>query len=288
MKPNLFNSAVTKFAVVLAATSLVVSGQKIVWSTQEQPIVDSVRKLRKVPDAQRSAVTRDLALEIRRLPLTPNKLTLATSLAGLSTEGDYGIETLQEVADTLFAAVKEQPPADVKGEPAQYMELAQLVRYEHVKLPDDPHIQAALSKLMEIDNIRQGAEFELPDLNGKMWDLKKLQGQVVLVNFWATWCPPCRKEMPDMEALYQRFKPQGLVILGISDEDAAKVSTYIGTHKVEYPILLDTGRKVNDMFQIEGIPKSFLYDRSGKLVAQAIDMRTQAQFLAMLREAGLQ
>jgi peroxiredoxin len=110
---------------------------------------------------------------------------------------------------------------------------------------------------------------------------------VVLVNFWATWCPPCRKEMPDMEALYQRFKDQGLVILGISDEDASKVSAYIAAHKVEYPILLDAGRTVNTLFQIEGIPKSFIYDRNGKLAAEAIDMRTEAQFLDLLRQAGI-
>ena len=200
-----------------------------------------------------------------------------------------GRDTLQEVAMTLAGALKEEPPADKNGEPApQYMELAELVRYEHVKAPlDDPHMQTALAKLEEIDKIRQDADFALPDLNGKVWELKKLQGKVVMVNFWATWCPPCRKEMPDMEALYQRFKSQGLVILGISDEYAPKVTSYLAEHKVEYPVLLDAGRKVNARFQIEGIPKSFVYDRKGKLVAQAIDMRTEAQFLEMLRQAGI-
>lgn len=242
-----------------------------------------------MPDDQRSAVTRELASQIRQLPVTPNKLTLATSLASLATEGDYGLATLQEVAVTLAGALKEQPPPDVKGEPpGQYLELAQLIRYEHVKLPSgDPRLQAALAKLEEADRIRQNADFSLPDLNGKVWQLKKLHGKVVLVNFWATWCPPCRKEMPDMDALYQRFKEQGLVILGISDEDAPKVNAYIAAHKVEYPILLDAGRTVNDLFQIEGIPKSFVFDRTGKLVAQAIDMRTRQQFLELLRQAGL-
>ncbi len=109
----------------------------------------------------------------------------------------------------------------------------------------------------------------------------------MLVNFWATWCPPCRKEMPDLEALYSRFKGEGLVVLAISDEDAAKVRPFIAEHQVTYPILLDPGRKVNDLFQVEGIPKTFVYDRNRKLVAQSIDMRTQKQFLGMLAEAGL-
>ena len=110
---------------------------------------------------------------------------------------------------------------------------------------------------------------------------------MVLVNFWATWCPPCRKEMPDLNTLYQRFKDQGFVILAISDEEADKVKPFIAERSISYPILLDPGRKVNDLFQVEGIPKSFVYDREGKLVAQSIDMRTQKQFLEMLGQAGL-
>lgn len=93
--------------------------------------------------------------------------------------------------------------------------------------------------------------------------------------------------MPDLETLYERFKDQGLVILSISDEDVDKVKPFITERKIQYPVLLDPGRKVNDLFEVEGIPKSFVYDRDGKLVAQSIDMRTQHQFLAMLERAGL-
>ncbi len=118
--------------------------------------------------------------------------------------------------------------------------------------------------------------------------MKDLKGKVVLVNFWATWCPPCRKEMPDLNTLYQRFKDQGFVILAISDEEADKIKPFVAEPKISYPILLDPGRKVNGLFQVQGIPKSFVFDRGGKLVAQSIDMRTQKQFLEMLGQAGLQ
>jgi peroxiredoxin len=93
--------------------------------------------------------------------------------------------------------------------------------------------------------------------------------------------------MPDLQALYDQFKDQGLVILGISDEDATKVRPFIAGQKVTYPILLDPGRKVNDLFHMDSIPKSFVYDRSRKLVSQSIDMRTRRQFLEMLARAGL-
>jgi peroxiredoxin len=77
------------------------------------------------------------------------------------------------------------------------------------------------------------------------------------------------------------------VVLGISDEEAAKVAPFIAARKVTFPVLLDPGRKVNDLFLVEGIPRSFVYDREGKLVTQSIDMRTQKQFLEMLAKVGL-
>ena len=95
--------------------------------------------------------------------------------------------------------------------------------------------------------------FTLSDLHGKTWTLKDLRGKVVLVNFWATWCPPCRKEMPDMEALHQEFKEQGLVMLAISDEESDKVEPFVTEHKFSYPILLDPDRKVNELFEVAGL-----------------------------------
>ena len=162
------------------------------------------------------------------------------------------------------------------------------MRYEHVQASlDDLQFAAALSKIDADDERRQGANFTLTDLQGQSWTLRDLGGKVVLVNFWATWCPPCLKEMPDLERLYEQFKDQGFVILGISDEDVNKVKPFIAKRNVTYPVLSDPGRKVNELFQINGIPKSFVYDRSGRLVAESIDMRTERQFLEMLGQAGL-
>jgi peroxiredoxin len=137
------------------------------------------------------------------------------------------------------------------------------------------------------DQRRQHLNFALTDLDGKTWTLKQLAGKVVLVNFWATWCPPCRKEMPDLDAIYKRFRDQGLVILAISDEDRAKVKPFVADHPVSYPVLLDPGHRVSDLFVVRGIPKTFVYDRAGRLAAESIDMRTRKQFLEMLGRAGL-
>jgi peroxiredoxin len=260
-------------ALLVGATTALAQKQEIVWSEQEKPIVEQLRGLRKLPDDVRGDTNRRLALQIRQLPATENKVRLAYSLATRSTEGDFGHDNLQEVTNTLAAALKQLPQPDVKGDPAApYVELAELERYEHMQVSlDAPAYKAAMAKLAADDQGRQQADFTLADLQGKTWQLKNLRGKVVLVNFWATWCPPCRKEMPDLEALYQRFSGQGLVILAISDEERAKVAPFIADYKISYPVLLDPGRKVNELFQVEGIPKSLVYARDGKLVAQSID-----------------
>ena len=297
--------ALLLMASVLAIKPTFAQKKEIVWSAGEKPLHDQIHGLRDLPDDVRARTTKDLAIKIRQLPATENKLRLAVGLASLSTEGDFGHDTLQEVATTLAETLRARPlpwpdqketDAGKSGratptarEPASpYVDLASLVRYEHVQAAlDDEQYRAAMARLEADDRKREHAEFALKDLSGKAWTFADLRGKVVLVNFWATWCPPCRKEMPDLEALYKRFGPQGLVILGISDEEAAKVEPFIREHKVTFPVLLDPGRKVNEMFVVEGIPKTFVYDREGKLVAQSIDMRTQKQFLEMLAKAGV-
>ena len=274
----------------VAVVAQQVAQQKIVWNEREKPIAEQIRILRQVSDEKRGEVTKQLALRIRDLgPALGHKLLLADSLANLSTEGDYGHEALQEVGATLAQALSQQAAISKNGMPEEpYVELALLIRYEGVLLPvEDPLLRTAMARLQSEEQRRQKADFTLTDLEGHAWTLSNLRGKVVLLNFWATWCPPCRKEMPDLDALYRRFHSQGLEILAISDEDSAKVKPFLAEKPVAYPVLLDRGRAVNQLMAVEGIPKSFLYDRDGKLVAQAMDMRTRGQFLEMLSKAGL-
>jgi peroxiredoxin len=281
MKPYL---AILFLPFLMFAQQTVSTANERAKSIQRQ--IDGLRGL---PDDVRARTTKDLALRIRELPSNSDRLSLASSLTNLSTEGDFGSDTLQQVATTLAEALRQYPMRPNKDGPADaYIMLAQLVRYEHVQASlDDPQFKAALAKLEADEQSRQQADFTLADLAGKQWALKDLRGHVVLVNFWATWCPPCRKELPDLQDLYLKFRDQGLVILAISDEGIGKVKPFVVEHKLALPVLLDPERKVNERFRIGGIPKSFVYDRNGKIVAQAIDMRTREQFLKMLAQAGL-
>ena len=286
-----YAAALLVLAVTLIRPHVLPGQEKVDYNAQEKPIYDQIKSLRSLPDDVRARTTKDIALEIRNLPATLNKLRLAQYLANRATEGDFGHDTLQEVATTLAGAVQQAPADEApKVVASAYDELAQLVRYEHVKVtPNSPQFMEAMAKLQAEDERRQQVDFTLTDLSGKSWTLRDLKGKVVLVNFWATWCPPCQKEMPDLEALYTRFKDQGFVVLAISEDDETeKVGPFISERKISFPVLLDPGQKVNNLFAVAGIPKSFVYNRDGKLVAQSIDMRTQRQFLDMLQQAGLQ
>lgn len=280
----MFRSALCASIILLSVWNANAQQTKIVWSDREAPIYAKIRTLRDLPDKTRAAATKELALEIRALPMLPNKLRLAMDLTNLSTEGDFGRDTLQEVATTLAQCLREQPQQSA----APYTSLAQLVKYEHMQASlEDPQFDFAMAKLAADDAERDDADFTLSDLDGRKWTRKALIGKVVVVNFWATWCPPCRKEMPDLDALYRKFKDQGLIVLAISDEDEVKVRAFLKTRSVSYPVMLDKGRQVNELYRVEGIPKTYIYGRDGKLVTESIDMRTRTQFLEMLAQAGI-
>jgi len=168
------------------------------------------------------------------------------------------------------------------------MDLAKLARYEQIATDfKDPLLTKADEILAADDADVEKADFTLKDLNGKKVTLSALRGKIVLVNFWATWCPPCRKEMPDLDLIYTHYQAQGLVIVSLTDEDPFKVNSFIGQAGYHPPVLLDSGGKVAKQFHVDGLPKTFVFDRDGKLVAQSIDMRTQHQFFVMLAKAGL-
>jgi len=256
---------------------------------KESDIQKQIQNLRSVPTEQRPAATIKIAQDIGTLPPGLNKLKFADSLAHLSTEGDAGPQALAAVAGVLAASLRENP-LTAKGDqvPEPYLELAKFARYEGVNVTFDGPLYVKANQMLAANEADvQKADFTLKDLHNKKIKLSDLRGKIVLVNFWATWCPPCRLEMPYLDAIYTKFGPQGVVVLSITDEDPFKVNSLIGQWNYHPPVLFDTGSAVHKMFHVEGIPCTFVFDRDGKLVAEAMDERTVNQFLAMLAKAGL-
>ena len=113
--------------------------------------------------------------------------------------------------------------------------------------------------------------FSLPRVGGEPVSLEGLRGQVVLVNFWATWCKPCEDEMPAMERLYQALRDEGLELLAISVDDEASVVEAFGERlNLTFPLLLDPAKDVADAYQTFRFPESFLIDREGTVVERYI------------------
>jgi thiol-disulfide isomerase/thioredoxin len=107
--------------------------------------------------------------------------------------------------------------------------------------------------------------FETMDLLGRTQRLEDQKGKVVLVNIWATWCGPCREEMPKLDRLYQQRKAQGLIVFGLSDEDVERQRKYVEQVPVTYPLLTLRGNVPNFYRDIARYPAIFLIDRRGRL-----------------------
>lgn len=118
-------------------------------------------------------------------------------------------------------------------------------------------------------------DFSLQDLNGKKFELNQFKGKVIFLNFWATWCSPCKEEMPSMEVLHQQFKEKKFILLAISVDYGGQksVKEFINKYQYTFPILLDPNGKTLDLFQVKGIPATFIIDKKGKMVGKAIGPR---------------
>lgn len=114
--------------------------------------------------------------------------------------------------------------------------------------------------------------FQVTDIGGQLFDLDALRGKVVLVNFWATWCGPCRTEIPRIEEeIWKINKSDNFVVIGISrEEEPEKVTKFAAEQKMTYRVAADPDRKIYKRFATAGIPRTYLVDAKGKIVYQSL------------------
>jgi len=114
-------------------------------------------------------------------------------------------------------------------------------------------------------------DFTIPMLDGTMVNLSQLKGKVVFLNFWATWCGPCRSEMPSMEAVYQKLKDKGLEILAVNLGDSRDdVSAFMNNYKLNFPVGLDGKKLTGTYYHIQAIPTTYIIDRRGLIIARLV------------------
>jgi len=130
-------------------------------------------------------------------------------------------------------------------------------------------------KISPIKGDKKASEFCLKDLSGKKVELKQFKGKIIFLNFWATWCGPCKEEMPSLEVLHQQFKEKNFILLTISvDYEGLKpVQEFINKHRYTFPVLLDPKCEALDLFEVKGIPTTFIINKKGRMIGRAIGPR---------------
>lgn len=136
-----------------------------------------------------------------------------------------------------------------------------------------------------IDEGKRARDFTLKMLHGDEVSLADYAGQVVLVNFWATWCPPCAAEIPDLEAVYRARKDEGFVILGVNVQDHPKiVEPFVADLGMTYPVLLDETDQVSKEYRAQSLPMSILVDRDGVIQVRHVGYLSGEQLERYLAE----
>ena len=132
-------------------------------------------------------------------------------------------------------------------------------------------------------------DFTLLDLDGKVVRLSDFRGKIVVLNFWATWCVPCRQEFPELVNLYEVNMDRGLVVVGVNLREArGTVSKFAGNFGAKYPIVIDVDGSVASQYRVLGLPQTWFVDREGVLRSQVVGLLTKGILKANLETVGFQ
>ncbi len=190
-----------------------------------------------------------------------------------SPEFEGMLETRQTLVLSL-AKINEQLPQDlfVFQPPAGTHE----IQFAGIRQPRRRSLEGEIAK-----------DFTLKDLKGDSVSLKSLRGKVVLLNFWATWCGPCRIEMPLIDHLQEEYRDQGLVVLGITDEAPELALKFLAKIQISFAALTDPEQEVAVLYQVRAIPTIFVIGRDGRIVYQGIGVSREEALRTALKDAGI-
>lgn len=134
---------------------------------------------------------------------------------------------------------------------------------------------------------QEAEDFTLENVEGDAVSLSQHRGKVVLLDFWATWCGPCLEAHPVIDRIYQEWKDEGLVVIGISSESRESIQQYMGEHGYTFMNLFDRNHSVSREYNVDVIPAVFIIDREGEIAAQMVGAKSEQTLRRAIREAGL-
>jgi len=135
---------------------------------------------------------------------------------------------------------------------------------------------------------KPATSFRLKDSQGVAVDFADLRGKVILLDFWATWCPPCRKELPYIDKMAREYEGKGVAVLGVNHEDSGTVKNFLKKNKYTLTTLMDSRREVHKLYAIRAFPTVIVINCEGIVAAHYVGARTEEQLVAALKLAGLE
>ena len=147
---------------------------------------------------------------------------------------------------------------------AIFEELERRAKRKLIVRPSGPRRGPKLSGGLVVGEM--APDFLARSLDGSPWSLSQSRGELILLNFWATWCEPCRKELPDLEQLHQMYSHQGLAVIGVSEENPDDVRKFLSTEGITYPALHDRDHQVHRLYHVHSIPTTYVIGRDGTLL----------------------